>query len=236
MAHALLAASLTLLPASGASLRPGLANRAITRRAAGCGLLSVLAAASQPSVAFDNGAPEMARYKDEKKYAGYSPANKKPLGLQDDGKLATCPDAPNCFSTSGPGKSLLEVWSPQAGGDAMGELLAAVRAYPPGQDGACLAPGGPSSCVDGGGFQTVRSTPSYLYVQFESIKNGFIDDVEFAVGATGAAQVRSSSRVGYLDYQVNAKRLNWISAWLRAKGWSAAAISPSTHPEYFKQR
>ena len=62
----------------------------------------------------------------------------------------------------------------------------------------------------------------------------FIDDVEFAVDATGAVQVRSASRVGKLDFLVNAKRLNLISAGLRAKGWTAPAISQKTHPEYFK--
>ena len=121
--------------------------------------------------------------------------------------------SPQCFSTSGDSKkNLLQVWSPQAGGDAMGELLAAVKAYPPGQNGACFAPGGPSSCVDGGGFQIVESRPNYLYIQFESLKSAFIDDVEFAVDATGAVQVRSASRVGQLDFFVNSKRLNFRDA------------------------
>ena len=173
--------ALTLLP-SCACLRPGPGPRrapGITRRAAGCGLLAAaLASSSQSSLAFDNGVPEMARFKNEKKSGVdiplYTPNNKKPLGLQDNGMLATCNDDPNCFSTSGGSRNLLEVWSPKAGdaqpGDAMGELLAALKAYPPGQNGACLSPGGSSSCIDGGGFQIVSSTPSYLYVQFESLK------------------------------------------------------------------
>ena len=114
---------------------------------------------SKPAIAFDNGVPEMARFTNEKKSGKdiplYTPNNKISLGLQDNGKLATCnaADDPNCFSTSGNSqKNLLEVWSPQAGGDAMGELLATIKAYPPGQNGACLSPGGSSSCVDGGGF------------------------------------------------------------------------------------
>ena len=173
--------ALTLLP-SCACLRPGPGPRrapGITRRAAGCGLLAAaLASSSQSSLAFDNGVPEMARFKNEKKSGVdiplYTPNNKKPLGLQDNGMLATCNDDPNCFSTTGGSRNLLEVWSPKAGdaqpGDAMGELLAALKAYPPGQNGACLSPGGSSSCIDGGGFQIVSSTPSYLYVQFESLK------------------------------------------------------------------
>lgn len=234
-------AALTLLPNSCACLRPGRGPKCapgISRRAAGCTFFLAALSPSNPSFAFDNGVPEMARFKNEKKSGVdiplYTPNNKKPLGLQDNSKLATCDDGPNCFSTSGDSRHLLEVWSPQAG-DAMGELLAAVKAYPPGQNGACSSPGGASTCVDGGGFQIVSSTPSYLYVQFESLKYGFIDDVEFAVDAKGAVQVRSASRVGKLDYFVNAKRLNLISGQLRAKGWTAPAISQTTHPEYFRQ-
>ena len=61
---------------------------------------------------------------------------------------------------------------------------------------------------------------------------GFVDDVEFAVG-DGEVQVRSSSRLGFLDLGVNAKRLNWISAELRSKGWTAPAITRVDYPDYF---
>lgn len=65
-------------------------------------------------------------------------------------------------------------------------------------------------------------------------KGGFIDDVEFAVSKDGGeVQVRSSSRIGYLDLGVNAKRLNWISAQLREKGWSAPKITEDDYPNYF---
>jgi len=48
-------------------------------------------------------------------------------------------------------------------------------------------------------------------------------------------QVRSSSRLGYLDFGVNASRLNEISAKLRAQGWKAPEITAKTHPDYFAQ-
>ena len=52
-----------------------------------------------------------------------------------------------------------------------------------------------------------------------ALKYGFIDDVEFALDdSESVVQVRSASREGYLDFGVNGKRLNWISAKLRAKG------------------
>eukprot|EP00965_Chrysotila_dentata_P051183 1696311-Pleurochrysis_carterae.AAC.5 len=44
-----------------------------------------------------------------------------------------------------------------------------------------------------------------MYVQYESLRRGYIDDVEFAL-AKGIVNVRTSSRVGYLDLGVNAKR------------------------------
>ena len=103
----------------------------------------------------------------------------------------------------------------------MGELLETIKAYPPGQNG-----------IDKGGFSIITASADYLYVQFESLKWGFIDDVEFAV-TDGEVQVRSSSRLGFLDLGVNAKRLNWISAELRAKGWTAPAITEEDYPEYF---
>ena len=48
-------------------------------------------------------------------------------------------------------------------------------------------------------------------------------------------QVRSSSRVGYLDYGVNAKRLNYIAKSLRAEGWDAVGVDPKTHGDYVAQ-
>ena len=39
--------------------------------------------------------------------------------------------------------------------------------------------------VDGGGFKIFADTPDYLFVQFESVKSGFIDDVEFAINPDG---------------------------------------------------
>ena len=66
--------------------------------------------------------------------------------------------------------------------------------------------------IDGGGFQVIAQRAStegaYLYVQFESLRKGYIDDMEFAV-QDGRVNVRTSSRLGYLDLGVNAKRYNW---------------------------
>ena len=77
----------------------------------------------------------------------------------------------------------------------MDELLEIIQAYPPGQ-----------ARIDKGGFSIITARDDYLYVQFESLKIGFIYDVEFAV-TDGEVQVRSSSRIGFLDLGVNAKLL-----------------------------
>eukprot|EP00913_Durusdinium_trenchii_P000693 g646.t1 len=52
----------------------------------------------------------------------------------------------------------------------MQEVADVIAEYPPGQKG-----------IDGGGFSVKAVEPGYLYVQFESLKRGHRDDVEFAV-------------------------------------------------------
>ena len=113
--------------------------------------------------------------------------------------------------------------------------------------------------IDAGGFKIIKKDEGYVYAQFESLKNGYIDDVEFAVKdgevristsspglslqihysnvslRSSQVLVRSSSRLGYLDYGVNAKRLNWIGKSLKEKGWKVKEINRSTHRDYFEQ-
>ena len=139
--------------------------------------------------------------------------------------LKPCGAAPNCFCSTttlddDPDHSI-PAWKWPSDYDqnrAYDDLQAVVRAYPPGQNG-----------VDGGGFEVKRfdAAKGYLYVQFEALKNGYIDDLELAVlpdTEPGTVQVRSSSRVGYLDYGVNAKRLNYIAEQLRSRGWDADGV------------
>ena len=89
--------------------------------------------------------------------------------------------APNCFSTTPDARGAaaqqgltppaLAPWAPPAGtsrADAWRAVVAAVEAYPPGQGG-----------IDGGGFKIVEADAAkgYLYAQFESLKNGYVDDL-----------------------------------------------------------
>ena len=124
------------------------------------------------ALAFDNGIPAMAQYADKEKQPGMPPPD---LGLRDrvlpsgkraDSILRPCDYAPNCFSTASEGDPahFVPIWKAPKPASAMQELVEAVKAYPPGQAG-----------IDGGGFQVVKADADYLYVQYESLKFGFID-------------------------------------------------------------
>lgn len=219
---------------------PGTLSR---RRMSFVALPSLLTALSlpNPALAFPN--KISTKYDDRPKRRGPPPKDlyisKRTdfLGGGDDyDGLKPCAGAPNCFCST---DSLeydpdhhLPPWSWPAGTDretAFRQLEAVIAAYEPGQGG-----------IDGGGFAVQKSEPGkgYLYVQFEALKNGYVDDVEFAVlKGTGEreVQVRSSSRVGYLDYGVNAKRINYIARALGEKGWSAPGVDFKKHPDYAMQ-
>jgi len=78
--------------------------------------------------------------------------------------------------------------------DAFQQLNEVLQAYEPGQNG-----------IDGGGFAVVEFDPKkgYIYAQFESLKNGYVDDLELAIVGgdkdSNVVQVRSSSRLGYVS-------------------------------------
>ena len=194
-------------------------------------------AAAAPALAFQNAVPEAAKFADRPKRRGPAPTD---LGLKardgsdsDEAELKLCGAAPNCFSTTPDAFSdehAIPRWvapAAQSRAAAADDAAAALAAYAPGQGG-----------VDGGGFEVQKTTGGgYFYVRFESLKNGYVDDVELALtdAAPFALRVRSASRVGYLDYGVNAKRLNRLAADLRARGWDAPDVTPKTHPGYFAQ-
>ena len=195
---------------------------------------------SSPAYAFDNAVPDYAKYADKPKRRGTPP---KDLGVlprtteEEDDRvtapgLRTCDGNPNCFSTTGDFllsdrqqygvDFLIAPWKPPANDPKPFQTLSSVvKSYKVGQGG-----------VDGGGFAVIKETDSYLYCQFESLKKGYIDDVEFAAGAQGI-QVRSASRVGYTDFGVNALRLNYLASQLRDKGWTIDVITESSHRDYW---
>jgi len=199
------------------------------------GLLSLaFLGTTQPSNAFSNKISDA--YDDRPKRRGPQP---KDLGVgvrrdmvgEEYTGLKSCGPAPNCFCSTDDVEDDPEhnipAWTWPKNLDkaqAFQEIENTVKAYKPGQGN-----------IDGGGFQIVKSEPGYLYAQFESLKNGYIDDVEFAFiegKGDNAVQVRSSSRIGYLDFGVNAKRLNYIAKALSSNGWTAPGVNFSTHQDY----
>ncbi len=63
----------------------------------------------------------------------------------------------------------------------------------------------------------VTESPDYLYAEFKSAGMGFVDDVEFALDASAnVIHVRSASRLGVRDFDVNRKRIEAIRTTHRA--------------------
>ena len=200
--------------------------------------LSVALLPDPQARAFDNKISN--KYDDRPKRRGPKP---KDLGLSPRTSMSgdayvglkECGAAPNCFSSTmikddDPDHWIPAwIWPESFGNDkskAFQDLYEVLKSYPPGQNN-----------VDGGGFQfqTVDTKDGYIYVVYEALKNGYYDDVEFAyLDGTGdrTVQVRSSSRIGYLDFGVNAKRLNWIAKQLRTRGWTAEGVDFNTHQGY----
>lgn len=198
-----------------------------------------LLASSSPANAFDNKISN--QYDDRPKRRGPQPkdlgvATRKDMVGEEYLGLKPCGPSPNCFCSTDdveddPDHSI-PAWTYPKGKsqeEAFNELYDIIMAYKPGQGN-----------IDGGGFKVVTNDPKkgYIYTQFESLKAGYIDDFEVAYiegKGENAVQVRSSSRVGYLDFGVNSKRINYIADKLRAKGWDAKGVEYATHKGYYAE-
>ena len=236
-----------LLACASAALLEPLAPRASRRDAVRLFGFGALAGAAGPAVAFENALPQYADYKDKAKRPGTPP---KDLGLAKRNVkgedsfdeitftgLRGCDGKPNCFSTTGDFNledrilfgvdTLIKPWKPPAEDPTpFKTLVQAIKAYPPGGDGT-------GGIVDGGGFQVVKETDSYIYVQYEALKKGYIDDAEWLMNKDGTVSLRSGSRVGSTDFGINGKRLNLIASKLRSQGWTIEELTPKTHGDYW---
>eukprot|EP00966_Prymnesium_polylepis_P306639 7085868-Prymnesium_polylepis.2 len=224
--------------AAGVRMSPRPAVRA--RRAVLEG--AALAFVAAPALAFENRLPP-----DEVELKYKSPRSPGPkptdLGPRDAGALKPCIDGkPHCFSSSPETFEDNDLFNADYGTtegwlvvpfkydkplkDALVDVKSAIAEYPPGQSG-----------IDGGGFKVVTETAkadsAYIYVQYESRRRGYIDDMEFSLMG-GTVNVRTSSRLGYLDMGVNAKRFNWFANRLGGlAGWKTVPILSKGHEEYF---
>ena len=120
--------------------------------------------------------------------------SRRPDGLGvDDGRLAPCPDSPNCVSTQSDdaehGMAPLSYENTAA--EAQQRLLAIVEAMPR--------------------TRIIEMTPTYLYAEFRTPTFRFVDDVEFYIDeASSMIHFRSASRLGYSDMGLNRRRMEEI--------------------------
>jgi uncharacterized protein (DUF1499 family) len=67
------------------------------------------------------------------------------------------------------------------------------------------------------GAKVRKQDVNYLHIEYTSALLGFVDDVEFALQADGRrVDVRSSSRLGFYDFNANRDRIEKIRAAMQA--------------------
>lgn len=129
--------------------------------------------------------------------AGSPPGN---LGVKN-GKLAACPDRPNCVSS-------------QAGDEA--QHIAPLNAPASSPSDAVL-----QSFLEilrnQPGARIVETRPGYVRAEFSSKFFGFVDDAEFWWRTPDKIEVRSASRLGYSDLGVNRARIEALRTQLQEK-------------------
>lgn len=114
----------------------------------------------------------------------------RPPGLQQ-GQLSPCPSSPNCVS------------SESAPSDE--HAIAAIELIPEMGEEPLLVV---LHALESMGGKAHYSNPTYMAGSFRSSFYGFVNDMEFRVDTgTGLVHVRSASRVGYLDFGTNRKRV-----------------------------
>ncbi|KAF0177961.1 MAG: hypothetical protein FD161_2160 [Limisphaerales bacterium] len=113
------------------------------------------------------------------------------------GKLAPCPDSPNCVSSlaADAGRAVAPFALDRSLGAAKEELRQAAAKLPR--------------------AKLITERENYLHFEFRSLIFRFVDDVEFHLdAATKTIHVRSASRVGHSDFGVNRRRVEAIRALL----------------------
>ena len=122
------------------------------------------------------------------------------LGVTD-GKLAACPDSPNCVSSDA-GDEAQRVQPFQFDGDQAAvwtALRTAVEAEPR--------------------TTIVTDDGTYLHAEAKSRIFGFIDDLEFLLKPEDRMiAIRSAARTGHSDFGVNAERIEAIRGRLISEG------------------
>ncbi|MEC4893076.1 MAG: DUF1499 domain-containing protein [Oscillatoria sp. PMC 1051.18] len=121
-------------------------------------------------------------------FSGTKPKN---LGVKD-GKLAACPNSPNCVNSQSSDKEHQIEPLPYI-------EIATIKQIVEGMERTNI----------------IEVTDTYLYAEFTSQLMGFVDDVEFyRDDSAKVVHVRSASRLGKSDLGVNRKRIEAIRAKL----------------------
>jgi uncharacterized protein (DUF1499 family) len=114
------------------------------------------------------------------------------LGVEN-GRLAPCPDSPNCVSTQATDEEhgIAPIAYSGEMDAANATILAILQADPQ--------------------FTIITNTPTYIHAEARTAVWQFIDDVEFSFDeAEGLIHFRSASRLGYGDAGVNRQRMEAI--------------------------
>ena len=115
------------------------------------------------------------------------------LGLTD-GRLAACPDSPNCVSSLAESgyASMVPIPLTLPAEEAQDALIAVLQEMDR--------------------VEIVSVEPGYIHAEASSRLVGFVDDVEFAIDeAEGVLHYRSASRMGYGDMGANRGRM--VEIW-----------------------
>ena len=117
-----------------------------------------------------------------------------------DGKLAPCPDSPNCVSTQAPKEDNEHYIAPipleNTPGNTMNRIVQEVTRLPR--------------------TRIVKKDDTYLHAEFSSRIFRFVDDVEFYLDTeNNLIHFRSAARKGYGDFGANRERMEELSEAIR---------------------
>jgi uncharacterized protein (DUF1499 family) len=131
----------------------------------------------------------------------FSKGTRRGLGIVA-GRLADCPDSPNCLCTDAedPAHRVDAFALAIAPGEAWIAIRSAVQAMPR--------------------TRIVKRTSDYLHAECRSKWLGFVDDLELHLRTAhgDVVAVRSASRIGYSDFGVNRARIEQLRSELVKRG------------------
>jgi uncharacterized protein (DUF1499 family) len=122
-------------------------------------------------------------------FSGTRPTN---LGVKE-GKLAACPDSPNCVCSQSATLGAKIDSLPMVSIETLKKVISSMERT-----------------------TIIEESSGYLYVEFKTKLMGYVDDVEFYFDRSqNVIHVRSASRLGKSDFGSNRKRVEAIRAKLQ---------------------